>query len=261
MNQEKPPGRHHHHHHHEPPPYREINEYAQSLVPERPEEVRRMEEMAMTEHFPIIGPACGHLCYLLARMTGARQIFELGSGFGYSTYWFARAVRENGGGMVHHTAWDAGLSDRARTHLDRLGLSGLVTFHVAEAVATLRRVGGEFDLLFCDIDKHAYAEALVEMEKHLKPGGMVIFDNMLLGGSVLPSWAAKAPPPTDDPEMMKHRARHAEGLRAIEQTTEMLFRSDSWLASFIPLRDGMAVAVKVAPEKGQADPDPKKGNI
>ena len=72
-----------------------------------------MEEHARRTSFPIVGPAAGHLCYLIARMIGARRVFEMGSGFGYSTAWFARAVRENGGGEVHHVVWDEGLSARA----------------------------------------------------------------------------------------------------------------------------------------------------
>jgi len=94
--------------------------YLDKLVPERPAELRDMERIAESTNFPIIGPASGHLCYLVARMIRARRVFELGSGYGYSTAWFARAVRENGGGEVHHVVWDEDLSNRARKHLDRL---------------------------------------------------------------------------------------------------------------------------------------------
>jgi hypothetical protein len=52
--------------------------YLDDLVPERSAELLEMEEWARAHDFPIIGPACGHLCYLLARLTGARRIFELG---------------------------------------------------------------------------------------------------------------------------------------------------------------------------------------
>ena len=85
-----------------------------------------MEAEAARTRFPIIGPAAGHYCYLMTRLLGAKSVFELGSGFGYSTAWFARAVQENGGGVVHHVVNDADLSARARQHLTRLGLSDLV---------------------------------------------------------------------------------------------------------------------------------------
>src|SRR5881628_4134824 len=104
----------------------QLNEYLEHLVPSRPAEMQAMEAYAKEARFPIIGPVAGHFCYLLARMTGARRIFEMGSGFGYSTAWFARAVKENGGGTVYHVVWDEQLSREARDNLAALGLADVV---------------------------------------------------------------------------------------------------------------------------------------
>jgi predicted O-methyltransferase YrrM len=101
--------------------YDQIQKYLTSLVPARPVEMRAMERYAEEHNFPIIGPAAGYACYQIARMINARSVFELGSGYGYSTAWFATAVEENGGGFVHHAVWDEGLSTMARGHLGRLG--------------------------------------------------------------------------------------------------------------------------------------------
>src|SRR3990170_1440318 len=99
----------------------QIDEYLEDLVPKREAELRKMEQYAGSIGFPIIGATCGHFCYLVARLIGARTVFELGSGFGYSTAWFARAVHENGGGKVYHVVWDAELSHQAQRHLAALG--------------------------------------------------------------------------------------------------------------------------------------------
>src|SRR5213078_2468673 len=107
-----------------------VSAFLDGLVAPREAELALMEDLATRTNFPIIGPAAGHFAYLLARLIGARKIFELGSGYGYSTAWFARAVSENGGGVVHHTVWDRGLSDRARIHLANLGLDSVVQYHV-----------------------------------------------------------------------------------------------------------------------------------
>src|SRR5258705_9678968 len=128
------------------PPH--LHEYLDSLVPPRPPEMQAMEAHAKQANFPIIGPASGYFCYQIARMVGARRIFELGSGYGYSTAFFAKAVQENGGGEVHHVVWDEDLSTRARGHLAALGLDGIVRYHVGEAIATLRETPGPFDLIF-----------------------------------------------------------------------------------------------------------------
>ena len=125
----------------------QLRDYLDGLVPERPPELQKMEAYAHEQGFPIIGPASGYLCYQLARMMGAKRIFELGSGYGYSTAWFAQAVQENlarsgaegGGEVVHHVVWDEGLSQMAQGHLARLGYAGLIQYHVSEAVEALRQ--------------------------------------------------------------------------------------------------------------------------
>src|SRR5688500_12505992 len=130
-----------------------VAEHLDALVPERHKRLRAMEEEAARTGFPIIGPAAGHFCYLVARLIGARSVFELGSGFGYSTAWFARAVQENGGGSVHHVVWDEALSTQAREHLDKLGYRDVVQYHVGEAVAALSGTRGCVGLAFHDSDK------------------------------------------------------------------------------------------------------------
>jgi predicted O-methyltransferase YrrM len=186
-----------------------------------------MEEWARQNDFPIIGPACGHVCYEVARMIGAKRIFELGSGYGYSTAFFARAVKENGGGVVHHVVWDEELSARARRHLTALGLDDVVKYHVGEAVATLREaIDGPFDLIFNDIEKRDYPAALPVIESQLRPGGVLIVDNMIWHSRVLDE---------------KDRSPDTEGVRAL---TRALTASPRWITSIVPLRDGLLVAVR-----------------
>jgi len=204
----------------------QVAAYLESLVPERPPELLAMEAYAREQRFPIIGPACGHLCYQLARMTGARKVFELGSGFGYSTAFFAKAVIENGGGVVHHVVWDEALSTRARGHLKALGLEGVVEFHVAEAVETLKQTEGPFDIVFNDIDKHGYPASLPVIETKLRSGGVLIIDNML--------WSARIFDTADT-------SPNTEGVR---EFTRLITASPLWTSSLVPIRDGMIVALK-----------------
>ena len=202
----------------------QVAAHLDALVPPRAAELTAMETEAARNDFPIIGPACGQLCYLLARTLGARSVFELGSGFGYSTAWFARAVRENGGGVVHHVVWDADLSGRARRHLDALGYTDLVQYHVGEAVGILRDTAGPVDLIFNDIDKTGYPASLGPIMEKLRPGGLLIVDNLLWSGRIF------------DPD---DRTPDTEGVRSL---TEMVFRDPRWTASLAPIRDGMLVA-------------------
>jgi len=202
----------------------QLNEYLEHLVPSRPAEMQAMETYAKQAHFPIIGPVAGHFCYLLARMTGARRIFEMGSGFGYSTAWFARAVKENGGGTVYHVVWDEALSRRARTHLRTLGFDGVVEYHVGEAVQTLRQTAGTFDLIFNDIDKEGYPASLPVVTEKLRPGGVLIVDNMFWHGQIFDA---------------KDQTEETEGVRRL---TTLITSDPGWISSIVPLRDGLLVA-------------------
>ena len=203
-----------------------LAQYLDDLVPPRPQELQAMEAEAQRTDFPIIGPACGQLCYQIARMIGATRIFELGSGFGYSTAWFARAVSENGGGTVHHVVWDEELSRRARGHLGALGFDGIVTYRVGEAVEALRETPGPFDLIFNDIDKDGYPGALPVIAEKLRSGGVLIVDNLL--------WLGRIFDPDD-------KDASTEGVREL---TRLVTTDPAWSASIIPIRDGLLVAHK-----------------
>jgi caffeoyl-CoA O-methyltransferase len=200
--------------------------YLDGLVPRREGELKAMEAYGKEAGFPIIGPACGHLSYLIARMIGARQVFEMGSGYGYSTAWFARAVVENGGGKVIHTVWDEKLSTEARRHLAALGFDDVVDYRVGEAIDELRRTPGPFDLFFLDIDKDGYPEALDVIEEKIRPGGVLLVDNLLLGGSILNS---------------SDRSPRVEAVRTLTRRTR---QGDRWIGSIVPLRDGLLVAYR-----------------
>ena len=201
-----------------------VDRYLLELVPPRHPVLTRMEEHAAATGFPIIGPVVGQLCYVVARALGARRVFELGSGFGYSTAWFARAVKENGGGEVHHVVWDDELSNEARQNIAALGLSDVVHFTIGEAVETLRASSGDLDIIFNDIDKHGYPHALPVIEAKLRRGGLLIADNMIWHGRIF-----------DEGD----RSADTEGIRAF---TQLVMQSPGWSASIIPIRDGVLLA-------------------
>lgn len=206
--------------------YDKLQDYLTSLVPPRNAEMQKMEEYAGKNNFPAIGAACGYYCYQLARMIRATSVFELGSGYGYSTAWFAKAVRENGGGVVHHTVWDDKLSAMAKEHLSKLGYDDLVEYHNAEAVETLRKTPGTFDIIFNDIDKEGYPDSLPVIKSKLRSGGLLIIDNMIWHGQILDS---------ND---------HEKTTEAIRRFTRDVTADPDWIVSLTPIRDGMIVAYK-----------------
>jgi predicted O-methyltransferase YrrM len=206
--------------------YQATQDYLATLVPPRETEMQDMEAFATKHDFPIIGPACGYYCYQLARMINAKSIFELGSGYGYSTAWFAKALKENGGGVVHHTVWDEELSKSAHSHLLKMGSDDLVQYHVSEAVEALRKTDGSFDIIFNDIDKQAYPASLPVIKQKLRSGGLLIIDNMLWSGRIFDN---------------KDVSPATEGVR---EFTKQITSDSDWIVSLAPMRDGMIVAYK-----------------
>ncbi len=201
--------------------------YLESLVPVRHPVLQEMERRAAETRFPIVGPVVGHLFYLLTRLTGARRVFELGSGYGYSTAWFAMGVRENGGGEVYHVVWDESLSRDAREYLGQLGLADLVRFEVSEAIACLQRTEGPFDIIFNDIDKQMYPDSLPAIKPKLRSGGLLLVDNALRHGEIFD---------------LENRSPATEGVRTL---TRMLLADPDFITSLVPVRDGVLLAYRV----------------
>src|SRR5258706_4455910 len=206
--------------------YNKVQDYLTTLVPPREPEMVAMEKHAEKHSFPIIGPVCGYYCYQLARMISAKSVFELGSGYGYSTAWFAKAVKENGGGIIHHTVWDDELSNMAQGHLSKLGYGNMVQYHNAEAVETLRQTSGPFDIIFNDIDKEGYPDSLPVIKEKLHSGGILIIDNMLWSGRTFDS------------------SNKEKSTRAIRKFIKTITTDSDWIVSLAPMRDGMIVAYK-----------------
>jgi predicted O-methyltransferase YrrM len=204
----------------------ELGEYLIKLVPPRPPEMQTMEESAVETGFPIIGPAAGNMCYQIARLINAKNVFELGSGYGYSTAWFAMAIKENGGGAVHHVVWDDELSERAQGHLSKLGLADLVHYHVSEAIQKLKEMPGPFDLIFNDIDKTGYPDSLPVIKEKLRPGGVLIIDNMLWHGRIF------------------DKSDKSADTEAIREFSRKITSDPDWIVSLVPIRDGLIVAYK-----------------
>ena len=208
-----------------------IEEYMRGLQARYDEPVLlEMEREGAERNFPIIGRSVGVTIELLARAVGARRVFELGSGFGYSAYWFSRAVGPTA--ELHLTDSDPNNERRAMRYLARAGLDRPVRFHVGEALASLRETNGMFDVVYCDIDKKSYPDAWRAARERIRPGGLYICDNVLWSGYVAGSSS------TEDP--------HAEWTEAIREHNQLITQDERYLSTIVPTRDGVMVALRVA---------------
>lgn len=186
--------------------------------------LRSMEARAAAEGFPIIGPLVGRTCGLLARAVGAARIFEMGSGFGYSTLQFALAVPE---AEIHHTDGDPSNTSAARALLAEAGVVERVRFHTGDALEALRRAEGVFDVVFLDVDKHQYPAAWDIAVHKIRRGGLILADNTL--------WHGRVTREARDPDT-----------RGIQDYNAASLSDARFLTTLLPLRDGLSVSLRVA---------------
>jgi caffeoyl-CoA O-methyltransferase len=209
----------------------DVERYMRTLQARHDEPVLlEMEKEAEERDFPIVNRLVGVTLELLARGIGARRVFELGSGYGYSAYWFSRAVGPDG--EVHLTDGDPENEKKALDYLGRAGLDGPIQFHVGEAVASLGRTDGEFDIVYCDIDKGDYPKAWEAARERIRTGGLYLCDNVLWSGRV----AQEAPGDDTRPEWTE----------AIREHNRMIAEDERFLSSIVPTRDGVMVAMRLS---------------
>jgi caffeoyl-CoA O-methyltransferase len=208
-----------------------VEDYMRSLLVRYDEPVLlEMEAEGTERHFPIIGRLVGVTVEVLARSVGASRVFELGSGFGYSAYWFARAVGP--GGEVHCTDGDPSNRPKALGYLSRAGLADSIRWHVGDAVTNLGEVEGEFDVVYCDIDKEGYPAAWRAARERIRVGGLYLCDNVLWSGQV-------AEPEAD-------HGRDARTTEAILEHNRLVAEDERYVSSIVPTRDGVFAALRVA---------------
>ncbi|MBX7148987.1 O-methyltransferase [bacterium] len=204
----------------------ELTKYLFSLAAKYDDAVLiEMEQYGRANKFPIIDRAVGAMIYTLTKIAGAKTVFELGSGYGYSAYWFAKAMGKEG--KVWCTDGSANNKTKAETYLTRANVWDQITFLTGDAVTSLNNTPGNFDIIYDDIDKEGYPAAWQAAKERLKSGGLYICDNTLWSGAVY------APVSDNRPST-----------KAISEHNKIIYEDKNFDTTLIPLRDGVLIARK-----------------
>ena len=142
----------------------------------------QLERRSVREGVPIIGPNVAGLLTVLVRATGARRVLELGTANGYSTIFLARALP--GDGRVVTVEWSQDLADEARANFRETGVEDRIELLVGDALELIgEQPDGGFDMVFIDIEKEMYSDALGDCVRVLRPGGLLVSDNVAFRSS------------------------------------------------------------------------------
>jgi len=211
-----------------------IQLYLKDLERSRGDLLAEMEQEARDKEFPIIGPQCGRRLMIFALMIAASKVFEMGSGYGYSTVWFGHAVGPLG--RVTHTDGDPENTSRAKEYIERAGMSDRVRFRTGDAIALLGQDDSLYDVILIDIDKQDYPRALAAAVPKLRLGGLILTHNA--------TWSNRVADPNETEETTN----------GIREYNRRAFEHPELAAFLDPVDDGLAVSLKLDPSVRSALP-------
>lgn len=173
-------------------------------------------------------PEQGQFLHLLVKLTGARRVLEIGTFTGYSSLWMALAVPDDGSVVCCDVSET--YTAVARRYWEQAGVAARMTLKIAPAEETLVALQAEgvepFDMAFIDADKQGYAEYYEAALSMLRPGGLVVVDNVLWHGSVADETN------TEDSTL------------AIRRFNNMVAKDERVDVVLIPIGDGLTLARK-----------------
>jgi predicted O-methyltransferase YrrM len=181
------------------------------------------------QDLPLVDAEVGALLRVLAHSVSAKRILEIGTAIGYSGIWLAGALPADG--MLLTMESDPERVRVARANFERAGVADRVSVIAGDAQRMIAKVAGPFDLIFQDGSKTLYVPLLDRLVALLRPGGLLVTDNVLWDGEVVAGFVAVP-------------KRDAEDTRAIADYNERLNRHPQLITATVPLRDGVSISVK-----------------
>lgn len=208
----------------------ELEKYLEELLPERHSLLRTMEQEALQGTIPVVTPAVGNFLAWLVQSSKVNNVLEIGTAIGYSTIWLAWAVQATGGRV---TTIDMNLArrERALAYFEQAGVSELVNSLAGDARKVLPNLQEKYDLIFIDAAKGEYLEYLDLVYPLIAPGGLLVVDNVLFRGWVVPGSV--------------YDAKYDRLVGKLREFLARLNRNPEFHTSVLPLGDGLSLSRKL----------------
>lgn len=182
-----------------------------------------VREYAVNRGFPLISDDVGQQLQMFASFYQSPKVLELGSGFGYSAMWLLEGMSAGEIHLCDFTQANLDLASGYLSDLDKLSL--VKNMHCGDALEYLKQADGSFDIVFIDIDKLFYYDAVVHSVERLNPGGLIIMDNLFFGGRVY----------QDD-------GKKQRGRESILKAIDFIKNDSRFIVSMIDVGDGLLLA-------------------
>lgn len=207
-----------------------VADYLAGLRRDPHERLALIDREGRSEGLPLVYPDTGALLHTLARSCGARRILEIGTAIGYSALWMATALPADG--TLITMEYDAARATRARAHFTAAGYGDRINVIVGDATRFLHKVAGPFDLIFQDSDKKLYEPMLDRLIELLRPGGLLVADNVLWNGEVIPGYVGEK--------------KYSEAdTAAVVSFSRRVAHDPRLYTSFLQVGDGVSVSIKL----------------
>lgn len=206
-----------------------VSDYLNTLMPKRTGILARLEKDAAEQQIPIITPEVASLMEVLIKTTNPKHILEVGTAIGYSALLFCLAA----GPETHLITIERepNLIDAARANIDEAGLSNQIKVMPGDATEVLPCLTEPVDMIFLDGAKGHYTQMLEHCLNLLKPGGLLISDNVLFRGMV-----------ASDEKVKRRKKTIVTRMRTYLET---ITDHPQLQTSLLPMGDGLAISLKL----------------
>jgi predicted O-methyltransferase YrrM len=222
--------------------YEESLSYIGTLYPaDESAKSQYLSATELAEYGEVIDSGVARMMQVVLRLLRPRKILEIGTSIGYSTMTMARIAQQYGGAITT-IEYDEASARQARKNFENAGVSDLIEIKIGDARAIVPALSADYDLIFQDVgDKTLYAELLDDVVSRLKPGGVLLAEDTLMGAMNM---------------SLSHLISHnfepkffqelKTGVISLETFNTLVANHPALCSTLLPIGDGLTIAIKTS---------------